>query len=259
MTENANKLMFWLKDNWKDILLILFVFVIIILIMSTTCTKQKLYIADNNIKALNDTLHTYVLKNGELMYEKQGFIAEKKELEKYIGIKEKEVKEIEKKLKSALATIAKLQAQVRIDTIHTVDSVEVLPDSTYNCHFEYKDDWLALDGVTNVKLNPFNSHTIINNIGMEVPLKIGTTRDDKWFVTSENPYVQFTNIEGVNLEKAKPKRWSFGIQGGLGLVGGVGLVGTQFNNINTSNTGAGWFVGAGGYIGMGFTYKITEF
>ena len=236
-----------------------FFFVIIVLIMSTTCAHNKLDIAENNLKALNDTLHTYVLKNGELMYEKQGFIVEKAQLEQYIGVKEQEVKEIEKKLKSALATIAKLRAEVNIDTIHTVDSVTVLPDSTYQCHFNYGDRWLSLNGVTSVHLDPFNSHTIINNINMEVPLKVGTTKDNQWFVTSENPYVQFTSVEGANLEKAKPKRWSFGIQGGLGLVGGVGLVGTQFKGITTANTGAGWFVGAGGYIGFGFTYKLIEF
>ena len=251
---DKEKVKIFFRDNWKNILLTIFFLVIIALIMSTTCTNQKLGKAETNIKALTDTLHTYELKNGELLYEKQGFIAEKKELEEYIGIKEKEVKEIEKKLKSALATIAKLQAQVRIDTIHTVDSVEVLPDSTYNCHFEYKDNWLALDGVTNIKLDPFNTHTIINNIGMEVPLKVGTTKDNKWFVTSENPYVQFTRVEGVNIEKAKPKRWCIGIQGGVGAVFGYGISGSSDGIVRT-----GWILGGGAYLGLGITYKLMEF
>lgn len=247
------------KDNWKNILLLVFFFVIIALIMSTTCTRQDLNKAETNIKALADTLHAYELKNGELMYEKQGYIAEKKELEEYIGIKEKEVNEIEKKLKSALATIAKLQGQVKIDTIHMIDSVYITADSIYRNDFKYNDRWLALDGTTTLQLEPFNTHTIINNINMEVPLKVGTTKDDKWFVTSENPYVQFTSVEGANIDKAKPKRWSVGVQMGVGVVGGVGIVGTQFKGISTSNTGAGWFVGAGGYIGLGVSYKLAEF
>ena len=94
---------------------------------------------------------------------------------------------------------------------------------------------------------------------MQVPLKVGTTADNQWFATSDNPHVYFTSVDGANLEKAKQKRWTFGIQGGLGLVGGVGLVGIQFSGISTANTGAGWFVGAGGYIGFGFTYKLFEF
>lgn len=245
----------FLQKNWKNILLGVFGFIIIVLLMSTTCTSQKLDKAETNIKALTDTLHTYELKNGELLYEKQGYIAEKKELEEYIGIKEKEVKEIEKKLKSALATIAKLQAQVRIDTIHAIDSIEVIPDSTIHCHFNYNDKWLALNGVTNVEFDPFKSHTIINNINMEVPLKVGTTEDNKWFATSENPYVLFTSVDGANLEKAKPKRWSLGIQGGVGAIFGYGISGCSADGIVRT----GWIVGTGGYVGLGLTYKLIEF
>ena len=247
------------KNNWKNILLVIFSFIIIILIMSTTCTKQKLDISDNNLKAAKDSLHTYEMKNGELMYEKQGYILKINELEENIGITKKEAKEIEKKLNSALATISKLKAEVRVDTVHTTDSVYITSDSVYHNHFKYNDKWLSLDGESTFSLNPFQSHTTINNILMDVPLKVGTTEDNKWFAISDNPNVVFTSVEGANMEKAKPKRWSIGIQGGLGLVGGVGLVGTQFNNISTANTGAGWFVGAGGYVGLGITYKFAEF
>ena len=244
----------FLKNNWKNILLVVFGLVIIALIMSTTCTRQQLGKAENNIIALTDTIHTYQLKNGELMYEKQGFIAEKKELEEYIGIKEKEVKDIEKQLKSALATIAKLKAEIKIDTIHTVDSVAVLPDSTYECHFNYSDKWLSLNGVTNVHLDPFQSHTIINNIGMELGLTVGTTKDNKWLITTDNPYVQITSINGANLEKAKPKRWSLGVQVGVGGIFGYGISGAKDGLVRS-----GWIVGAGGYVGLGLTYKLLEF
>jgi hypothetical protein len=232
--------------------------------MSTTCANRKLDVAENNLKAVNDTLHTYVLKNGELMYAKQGYIAKIGELEQYIDIKEKEVKELERTLKSKVATISKLEEQLRLDSIHMHDSAYIIHDTithdtTYHAHFNYNDDWTALDGETTLWLDPFRSHTILNSLTMRVPLKVGTTEDNQWFAVSENPYVSFTSVEGANMEKAKPKRWTFGIQGGLGLVGGVGLVGTQFSGINTANTGAGWFVGAGGYIGFGFTYKLFEF
>ena len=242
------------KDHWKDIVLAVAGIAVIALLMSTTCTRQDLNKAETNLKALTDTVHTYKLKNGELMYEKQGFIAEKAELEKYIGVKESEIKDIERKLKSALATIARLEVQVRIDTIHMTDSVEVLPDSTYNCHFKYEDNWIALDGTTQVKLDPFNSHTVMNSINMDVPLKVGMTKDDKWFVTTDNPYVEFSTIEGANIEKAKPKRFSLGVQLGVGGVFGYGISGAKDGIVRS-----GWIVGAGGYVGIGLTYKLIEF
>jgi len=245
----------FLKSNWKNILLVIFGLVIIALLMSTTCTRQKLDKVENNIEALTDSVHIYKLKNGELMYEKKGFIAEKKELEEYIGVKEKEVKEIEKKLKSALATIAKLRAEVNIDTIHMTDSVYVTPDSVYHSEFNYNDKWLSMNGITHIKIDPFNTHTIINNINMELGLTVGTTKDNKWLITTDNPYVQITSINGANLEKAKPKRWSIGIQGGVGAIFGYGISGCSADGIVRT----GWIVGAGGYLGIGVTYKLLEF
>ena len=254
----------FLSKNWKNILLIVFFFVIIALVMSTTCANRKLDVADNNLKAMTDTLRTYELKNGELFYAKQGYITKLGELETFIGVKEKEIKELEKNLKSKVATISKLQEQIRLDSLQMNDSSyithdTITNDTVYHGHFNYYDNWTALDGETTFRFDPFKTHTIINSLRMEVPLKVGTTADNQWFATSDNPHVYFTSVEGVNLEKAKQKRWTFGIQGGLGLVGGVGLVGTQFSGISTANTGAGWFVGAGGYIGFGFTYKLFEF
>ena len=39
----------FLKKNWKDLLLIILVILATSFIMSTSCTKQKLDIAENNI------------------------------------------------------------------------------------------------------------------------------------------------------------------------------------------------------------------
>ena len=88
----------FLSKNWKNILLIVFFFVIIALVMSTTCANRKLDVTENNLKAMTDTLRTYELKNGELLYAKQGYITKIGELETFIGVKEKEIKELEKKI-----------------------------------------------------------------------------------------------------------------------------------------------------------------
>lgn len=237
--------------NWKNILLIIFSCIIVALIMSTTCTSQKLDIAENNIKALTDTINVYTLKNQNLLYEKQGYILDKQELEKYIGIKEKEIKEIEKKLDSSIETIAKLKAQVSIDTIQVVDSVYIKDDVLYN-EFSYKDDWVYISGVSTYQDELFN--TTLNSINMDIPLKVGTTKDNQWFVTSENPYVKFTSIEGANIEKAKPKRWSINAGVGFGAVGGWGVSGTADGIVRY-----GWIVGVGFYAGLGISYKIFDF
>ena len=241
----------FLKDNWKNILLVVSLLAIIALIMSTTCANRKADMYENNIKALTDTIHTYQLQNGELLYEKQGYILEKAELEKYLDLSKKETKELEKKLKSSVATIAKLQASVRVDTLRMTDSIYVTDDNTYRNEFKYSDRWLVVNGNTEFTLNPYpESHTIINNIGMELPLKVGTTEDNKWFVTSDCPYVQFTSIEGANLEKAKTKHWGMGPT----ITAGVGYGwGTDFKGGNTN----GGLI-AGVMVGWSIHYDVFE-
>lgn len=219
--------------------------------MSTTCTNRKNHKLETNIAALNDTVHTYQLKNGELMYEKQGYILEKKELEQYLDISKAEVRDLEKKLGSALATISKLQGQVRVDTLVMHDSITQVEDTTI-INFYYTDSWLKMDGTTVFK-NPY-SCTTLNNLTMDVPLKVGMSKDDQWFVTSENPYVRFTDIQGANVEKAKPKQWSIGLQLGFGGIFGWGVSGSIDGTVNT-----GWIGGFGGYAGLGVTYKFSEF
>lgn len=240
------------EKNWKNILLAVFSLVIVALIMSTTCSNNKLNKAETNIKALTDTIHNYQLKNGELMYEKQGFIADKKELEKYIDISNAEIKELEKKLGSALSTISKLQGQIRIDTIRMTDSVYIDQDSILHNDFRYSDMWLSLDGTTVYNKHIFN--TTINNVSMDVPLKVGTTKDDKWFVTSENPYVKISSIEGANIEKTEPKKWAVGIQIGIGPSLGYGILGGSDGIVRS-----GLYLGFGLNVSLGLTYKIAEF
>ena len=245
----------FIKKHWKDILILVFFFVIIVLLMSTTCANRKNGILENNIKALNDTVKTYQLKNGDLMHEKQGYILKTEELERYLDISKKEVKEYEKKLNSALATISKLQGQLSVDTLQANDSSYVGQDSTtYYNKFNYADNWLRFDGLSVIKLNPFDVSTTINGITMDVPLKVGMTKDNKWFAVSDNPYLHFTSIEGANLMDAKPKKWSIGVQFGVGATFGYGISGAKDGIVRT-----GWFTGLGAYVGVGVTYKLLEF
>lgn len=242
----------FLKKNWKDVLLIILVILATSFIMSTSCIKQKLDIAEINISALTDTISVYKLKNGELLYEKQGYIAEKEQLSTFIGVQECEIKELEKKLGSAVSTIAKLKQEVKVDTIKMVDSVYIYDENEVRNIFSFSDNWLSLSGTTIYKDCKFS--TTLNNLSMDVPLKIGTTKDNTWFVTTENPYVCFSSIEGACIEKVKPKRFTLSIHAGLGLSYGYGISGSMDGIVRT-----GWFFGPAMHIGAGVSYKIFEF
>lgn len=244
----------FIKKHWKDILLVLFGVACITLLMSTTCTNQRNNILENNIIALNDSVKTYKLKNGELMYEKQGYILEKQDLEKYIDIKEREIKDLERTLNSKVATISRLEGELAIASITTHDSIAILPDSTVNIYFDYDDTWLTLNGITSYGLKTNLSNTTLSYMHISLPLKVGMTEDNKWFATTSNPYVTFTTIEGANLQQARPKRWCLSVQCGVGGLAGLGISGGEDGVVRS-----GWILGGGLYLGLGVSYKLLEF
>lgn len=224
----------------KDIAIVILVIVCAVLLFSTTCTSQKNRIYKNNIDALRDSVHIEQLKNGELIHSKQMLILEKKQIEDYLDIANKEIKEIEKKLQSKIAYIAKLEGQIKVDTIRLVDSVYV-KDSTYYSQWTFQDQWLYLQGLTQFKDG--TSISRLNNLEMDVPLKLGIMEDNQVFVTSSNPYVGFSAIDGAALNKpTKKSYWNIGFQLGFGI---------QYD-LRYNNFGYGPYLGIGGSWGWCF-------
>lgn len=238
----------WVIENWKNILLIILTIVGIIFITTSSLMKDKLDIAENNVQALKDSIHTYQLENGDLLLSKQNLILEKDELSQYLDISEKERKEIEKKLKSSIAYIAELESSIKIDTLYLHDSVYIENEVT-NIKFSYSDDWVLLDGLTKLSKD-YKSTTSINNLNIDVPLSIGLTDNNQFFVKSPNPYVTIGNIDGAKVltKESKPKR--FGI--GPTFTAGIGYGwGTDFKG---GNTNGGLIVGF--MIGFSAQYNI---
>lgn len=241
-----------MRKYWREIIISVLVFVCIVLVMSTTCTRQKLDIAENNIQALNDSVRTYQLKNGELLSAKKTLIIEKNLLETYLDISKKDIRDLEKKLKSQVEYIGKLEQSIKVDTIVMHDSIIVESDTT-KIYFNYDDDWLNMSGLT--WLSKYDYGTTLNTLSMKTPLTIGLTEDNQFFVTTPNPYISFTDINGAKvLETTRQKRWGIGPYLGFGVnvSYGAGLTNTQWL-VNKPHIGFGF------EIGIGVSYQIWQF
>lgn len=241
-------------ENIKTILLVVLGMVCIALIMSTTCSMRKNSNYENNIKALTDSVAVLTLKNGDLMYEKQSLIIEKGEIESYLNITKKEYADLEKKLKAKIAYIAELEGSIHADTIIMNDTIIYASEDTTVNKFNYADNWIYIDGTTlfSKKYNKWN--TTINTLTINAPLTVGLDDSYKIFVTSDNPHLIFTDIQGAyvgdKLVKNK-RRGSFGVGVHLG-------VGVQYGIIHAAqNPLQGFDIGP--YLGVGFDYHFTIF
>lgn len=210
----------------------------------STCSNRQLKQANHNIHALRDSIEVVEMNNGKLMYEKESLILEKKELEEYLDISRREVRDLERKLDSKLAYISKLEGQINMGPEITIkDSLIYIDNTLAKYSFDYDDKWFSFNGLTT--FTDGIGTTTISNIRVPVPLKVGLTDDYTIFVQSDNPYLTFYDIQGavVNKERfaQKPKRWNIGLQAGIGVQCGL-----------MQRT-----VDVGPYVGIGVSYGFS--
>lgn len=207
--------------------------------------NNNLIIANNNINALKDSVTCYRLKNEELMHCTTSLIIEKQELDEYLDITKKEVKDLEKKLNSQLLYISKLEGSSTIDTIYIQNTTTYDSLLCYRYSFIEQNQYYKIAGYTDVDSNHIALTTITEN-SMNLNLKVGVSEDWKIFVTTDNPYVTFNNINGALLDpnmflkQQEKKRFSIGIQCGFGAH--YGLMRQQFDY--------------GPYIGLGLEFTL---
>lgn len=175
---------------------------------------------DQNIKVYKNHMEQLELKNGELLTIRDSYILKTKELEEVLNISQKEVKELQKQLDSKVAYIAKLESAINTGpVIIQKDSIIYISKDEIETYFKYEDSWLFINGVTKIKNK--TSQTTIDNISLNVPLTVGLSNDYKIFVSTPNPYISLSNIEGAVIDnsvlKPKKKRFNWGFQFGFGV------------------------------------------
>ena len=208
-----------LKSRIIVILSILLIAVFAYTVTAVTRLNRKLDIEHQNYVAATDTIHDLTLRNGEMVNWTSSLIADKRAREQELADERLDRREIERQLRSKIASLSKTIANFKMDTIVLIDTVTVEPDSSISTGFRYSDEWTALEGKIRIKNNL--SETQITNLCVNVPITVGQTEDYQIFVHSLNPYVTITDIESsvsqsVVNDKAF-RRLSLGVYGGVGF------------------------------------------
>ena len=220
-----------------NVLCFIFLFAFIAYCKSYCNQYDQNKLNEQTIKAYKDRIEVLEMENGDLISVRDSYILEINELEAQFDMTKQEVKELQKKLKSNLAYISKIESNVILDTIYMVKDSIIYRTDGIDATFGYKDNWLSLNGITSIQNNI--STTKLFDIQMYTPLKVGLTNDYQIFVQSDNPYVQFTDIRGAAINNSlltpKEKRFGFSIQAGFGAM----------YDIFNKNAAIGPYMGAG--------------
>ena len=180
---------------WKECTIIGLIIILVIMIFTLQHKGQEAERWEDNYYTSIDSITKITTKNNELIYERDNYKLSYDELNKE---QQKRIKELEKELGKSIDYISKLEGTVVIDTLTIKDSIYIYNDVTHII-FNYSDDWFKMTGTT---LLGQDTTTTLNSLYMDVPLTLGLTQDENKssiFVTSSNPYVTFSSIEGAEL------------------------------------------------------------
>ena len=128
-----------------------------------------------------------------------------------------------------MSYIAKLESEVNTGEIVTVrDSIVYVTKELATVPFHYNDRWLSLNGKNDLFFKDstlYDVKTTFENIKLVANLTVGLTENKKFFVKTDNPYINFGTIEGAYIneamEKKKKVKFSYGFQLGVGLQYGL--------------------------------------
>jgi hypothetical protein len=197
---------------------------IIIIAFGWNYYNERLETTTQNLIAYKGQLEEVELQNKNLLVSKDSYIATINDLEEQLDITKKEAREIQRQLNSKIAYIAKIEQSVKVEYVEVIkDSIVYVNNQHAIAKFHYNDDWMRFDGENEFQFGDnFDYITRVKNISITAPLTIGLTNDYQVFVTTPNPYITFTDIEGSVIEnsvlKPRKKRFSWGVQFGFGTM-----------------------------------------
>ena len=163
---------------------------------------KKINIA--NVTALTDSIQYYKGKNGELVAEKTLLIGDMDLLK----VANAELAEKINSMKVNNPTqIIYVETVVDNSTHDTIWETPAIYDSSFVKEFDFSDKWRELAGSVTVKDTTMSLNIDKDKVFVDYTLAI---KDNKVYMASDNPYVQYNEIQGLTMPKQK-KRFSMGI------------------------------------------------
>lgn len=193
------------------------------------CSKYKSLNGtfNDNISALTDTIKYYKSKSNQLVAEKTMLCGDMDLLKKVNDSLYNKVKDIKIKNPDNVVYISTTIVDSVRDTCWVVPNDSIYSSSYIKKEFNFSDDWRQVQGYTYLKRAaqhvPSDSSvlgTVIlkNNVRADFTV---VQKDNKVYVTSNNPYIEYTNIIGITNSQEnktnKIKRWGIGPYIGFGV------------------------------------------
>lgn len=207
---------FWFKYKSQIIMGLVIVLLLFLLVKSFDNGLKSKAIYDNNIKALTEQMETWQTKAGDLVAEKTLLEGDVKLLKQT----NKELYEQVEKLKVKPKEVVYVETEI-INEVH--DTTYVVDSNYVKKYFDFSDQWRTLTGFVEYNKPDLNLAFTKDVVKADFTVAI---KDSKVYVTSNNPHIEYSDIQGVVLPKRKPT-FSIGLGPQVGF--GYGVLNKNFD------------------------------
>ena len=192
---------------WKALPWIICIILAVALARSCSDAREQRDINEHNVIALTDSVHYYKDKFGQEVAAKTILIGDMETLRLAND-------SLADKIQAMLGKEKPQQViYINNDIIHEKhDTCWVWPELVNN--FDFSDKWRELSGNVSLQDSILGLHIQkdIVHAGLAIAIK-----DGKAYVSSDNPYLHVSDIQGVTIPTPKQKRWHIGPSIGVGI------------------------------------------
>ena len=181
---------------------IIIVLLFVLSISVRSCQENK-QLYNNNVTALIDSVSYYKAKNGELVTSKSLLEGDMSLLKKTNSELANELNSMKIKNPEQVVKIVTEYIKTPSDTIWAIDSTNV----NITKQFNFTDDYRSLVGDVYLKNNMLGLNINKDEVYANYTLAI---KDNKAYITTNNPYIKISDIQGITIPTPKIKHFYLG-------------------------------------------------
>ena len=181
---------------------IIIVLLFVLSISVRSCQENK-QLYNNNVTALIDSVSYYKAKNGELVASKSLLEGDMSLVEKTSSELANELNSMKVKNPEQVVKIVTEYIKTPLDTIWAIDSTNV----NITKQFNFTDDYRSLVGDVYLKNNMLGLNINKDEVYANYTLAI---KDNKAYITTNNPYIKISDIQGITIPTPKIKHFYLG-------------------------------------------------
>ena len=169
-----------------------------------SCQENK-QLYNNNITALVDSISHYKTKNGELVASKTLLEGDMSLLKKVNSDLMDELNSMKVKNPEQVVKIVTKYVQIPSDTVWVIDSINTNVNITKQ--FNFTNDYRSLMGNVYLENNTLGLNINKDEVYAKYTLAI---KDNKAYITTDNPHIKILDIQGITIPTPKTKRFYLG-------------------------------------------------